>query len=268
MAYETVLVEKTGIVTTVTFNQPQRMNPLSPQFFIEFKDVLDNLKSDHACRFVIFTGAGKAFSCGFDMSASSMEDRYKKPGLDSERLWQAFAQDIMAVMENLEQVTFGAVNGAAVGGGFCFLLNCDFRIASELATFRIPEPRLGMPLSWGATPRMVALIGPSKTKEIIMTCDKIDAPEALRIGLVNRVVPHDRLLQSCQEMADRIALSGPLAVKMCKRQVNAASTAMLSHLYLFEADLMELCTNNGDMLEGIASFMEKRNPNFPSAKGG
>ncbi|RPJ62582.1 MAG: enoyl-CoA hydratase/isomerase family protein, partial [Dehalococcoidia bacterium] len=172
MVYETILVEKTGNLATVTFNQPQRLNPLSPQFFIEFKDLLDHLRSDHTCRFVIFTGAGKAFSCGFDMSASAIEDRYKKPGLDTERLWQAFAQDIMTAMENLEQVTFGAVNGAAVGGGFCFLLNCDFRIASDLATFRIPEPRLGMPLSWGATPRMVALIGPAKTKEIIMTCDK------------------------------------------------------------------------------------------------
>ena len=267
MAYETLLIEKSGILTTVTFNQPQRLNPLSPQFFVDFKNALDELKGDDSCRFVIFTGAGKAFSCGFDMAPSSMEDRYKKPGLTSERLWQSYAQDIMTSMENLEQITFGAVNGAAVGGGFCFLLNCDFRIASDRATFRIPETRLGMPLSWGATPRMVALIGPAKTKELIMTCDKIDAAEALRIGLLNKVVPHDQLLQSCKEMADRIAQNGPLAVKICKRQVNAASTAQMSHLYLLEADLMELCTTNGDIMEGVVSFLEKREPRFPSGKG-
>jgi enoyl-CoA hydratase/carnithine racemase len=266
MKYATLLVEKSGPLTTVTFNQPQRLNPLSPQFFIDFKNALDELKSDIDCRFIIFTGAGKAFSCGFDMAPSSMVDRYKMPGLKTERLWQSYAQDIMTTMENLEQITFGAVNGAAVGGGFCFLLNCDFRIASDKASFRIPETRLGMPLSWGATPRMVALIGPAKTKELIMTCDKIDAAEALRIGLVNRVVPHNQLLQSCKEMIDKIALNGPLAIKICKRQVNAASTARLSHLYLMEADLMELCADNGDIMEGMMSFLEKRESHFPSGK--
>jgi enoyl-CoA hydratase/carnithine racemase len=265
MKYETVLVEKQGHTTVVTFNRPERMNPLSAAFFSEFKDVLEGLKADTGCRFVIFTAAGKAYSCGFDMSAEAMEERFKRPGLGTEKQWQSFCQDVMNTMENLEQITVGAVNGVAVGGGVCLLLNCDFRIASELASFRIPETRLGMPLSWGATPRLVALIGPSRTKELIMTCEKISADEALRMGLVNKVVPHDRLLPACRELIGAIAPSGPMAVKMCKKQVNAASTARYYDLYPFEADMMDYCFNSGDIIEGIMSFVEKRPPDFPSS---
>jgi enoyl-CoA hydratase len=266
MNYETILVEKQDHITTVTFNRPERMNPLSAAFFTEFKEVLAGLRGDTSCRFVIFTAAGKAYSCGFDMSAEALEDRYKRPGLGNERQWQFFAHDIMNAMENLEQITIGAVNGVAVGGGVCLLLNCDFRIASEKASFKIPETRLGMPLSWGATPRLVALIGPSRTKQLIMTAEKISAEEALKIGLVNKVVPHDQLLPACREMIDTIALSGPAAVKICKKQVNAASTSRYYDLYQFEADLMDICFTSGDTMEGILSFMEKRPPNFPSAK--
>jgi len=266
MKYETVLVEKQGQTTVVTLNRPEKMNALSAAFFTEFKEVLARLRADTDCRFVIFTAAGKAFSCGFDMSAEAIDDRYKRPGLGNERQWQFFAHDIMNAMENLEQITIGAVNGVAVGGGVCLLLNCDFRIASEHAAFRISETRLGMPLSWGSTPRLVALIGPSRTKELIMTCEKVGAEEALKIGLVNKVVPHDRLLPACQEMIDKIALSGPMAVKICKKQVNAASTSRFYDLYQFEADLMDICFNSGDTTEGITSFMEKRPPDFPSSK--
>jgi len=266
MKYSTLLVKKSGRITTVMLNQPDRLNPLSPDFFLEFNDVLERLKGDSDCHFVIFTAAGKAFSCGFDMSPEALDSRLKKPGLHTERQWQTFSQQIMNTMEDLEQITIGAVNGAAVGGGFCLLLNCDFRIASEKASFKIPEAKLGMPLSWGATPRLVALIGPSRTKELIMTGQKIDAEQALKIGLVNRVVPHDKLLPSCQEMIGQLTSSGPLALKMCKKQVNAASTACYRDLYMFEADMMDLCYNTGDTLEGITAFMQKRPPQFPSAK--
>lgn len=267
MKFKTLLVKKSGHTATVTLNQPERMNPLNAVFFLEFKQALEELKCDTKCQFIIFTAAGKAFSCGFDMSPEAIEDRFKHRGLQNERQWQSFSQDVMNTMENLEQITIGAVNGVAVGGGCCLLLNCDFRIASEKAAFRIPETRLGMPLSWGSTPRLVSLIGPSYTKELIMTAEKISAAEAYRMGLVNKVVPHDKLLPSCHELIEKLSLSGPLALRMCKKQVNAASTVRNMDLYLFEADLMDLCFNSGDTMEGIFAFMEKRRPNFPSSKG-
>lgn len=263
--YQYLLVQKSGPITIVTLNHPEKMNPLGPRLLLEFKDILDKLRSDRACRFVIFTGAGKAFSCGADLSEEALRAKSEIAGLDNERQWQFFAHDMMNAMENLEQVTIGAINGVAVGGAVCLLLNCDFRISSEKASFIIPEAALGMPLSWGATPRLVALIGPSKTKELIMTCDRVDASEALRIGLVNKVVPHENLIVSCHEMIDKIASKGPLAVGICKKQVNAASTARMHELYQFEADLMDLCMMSGDTIEGVLSFAEKRAPHFPSA---
>ena len=265
MTYKYLLVEKTDFTTTVIFNRPDKMNPLSPQMLIELKQVLEELKADTACRFVVFTGAGKAFSCGAELSINALKSKNIISGLSNERQWQAFSQDLMNTMENLEQITIGAVNGVAVGGAVCLLLNCDFRIASDTASFIIPETALGMPLSWGATPRLVALIGPSKTKELIMTCDKINAEEALRIGLVNKVVPAGKLIDSCNELVTKIANRGPMAIRICKKQVNAAATARTKDLYLFEADLMDLCMLAGDTVEGVASFIEKRTPRFPSA---
>ena len=208
MTYKHLLVEKSGVITTVTLNRPQKLNALGPQLLVEFRDVLAEIRADVNCRFVIFTGAGKAFSCGADLSEDAFKERTTMHGLENERLWQAFAHDMMNAMEDLEQITIGAVNGVAVGGAVCLLLNCDFRIASERASFIIPETGLGMPLSWGATPRLVSLIGPSKTKELIMTCDAIDAMEAHRIGLVNKVVPPHMLLDSCREMAAKIEAKG------------------------------------------------------------
>ncbi len=266
MKYQCLLVEKSGDTITVTLNRPQRMNPLGPGLLVELKEVLAALRADTSCRFVIFTGAGKAFSCGADLSEDALNERTAMPGLQNERQWQAFAQDMMNAMEDLEQITIGAVNGVAVGGAVCLLLNCDFRIASEKASFIIPETALGMPLSWGATPRLVSLIGPSKTKELIMTCDAIDAAEAHRIGLVNKVVPPERLMESCWEMTAKIGAKGPLAVRICKKQVNAASNARMKDLYPFEADLMDLCLLAGDTVEGALSFMEKRSPRFPTAQ--
>jgi enoyl-CoA hydratase len=242
------------------------MNPLGPQLILELKDAMAELRADSQCRFVIFTGAGKAFSCGAELSEEAFIAKSNLPGLNNERSWQFFSQDLMNAMENLEQVTIGAINGVAVGGAVCLLLNCDFRIASEKASFIIPETARGMPLSWGATPRLVALIGPSKTKELIMTCDRIDAAEAHRIGLVNKVVTAENLIDSCNEMIDKIASKGPLAIRICKKQVNAASMARMHDLYLFEADLMDMAMASGDTLEGVLAFVEKRPARFPSGK--
>jgi enoyl-CoA hydratase len=259
-------VEKSGHTTTVKLNHPEKMNPLSSRLLVELKEVLAQLRADTSCRFVIFGASGKAFSCGAELTEEAFNERYTIPGLTNERQWQAFAQDIMNAFENLEQITIGAVNGVAVGGAVCLLLNCDFRIASEEASFIIPETALGIPLSWGATPRLVSLIGPSKTKELIMTCDRIDAAEAHRIGLVNKVVPPTMLEQSCHEMISKIASNGPLAIRICKKQVNSASTARMNDLYTFEADLMDLCMLAGDTVEGALSFMQKRPPCFPSSQ--
>ncbi len=262
MRYQTLLVEKSGNMTIVTLNRPEILNALNAQIMLELKDLFAELRADQKTRFVIFTGAGRAFSAGAEFSKKSMEERYTRPELANERLWQLFGHDFMQAMESLEQVTIAAVNGACMGAGLCLAMNCDFRIASKNAVFGVPEANLGIFFTWGATPRLVALIGQAKAKELIMTCDNISAQEALRIGLVNKAVPHEQLMGTCRELVQKIATKGPLAIRLTKKMVNAASLAKMADLYPCEPELVERLMLSDEVNEGIQSFLEKRPPQF------
>ncbi len=261
MKYETLLVEKSGDLMTVTINRPKILNALNKQTLLEIKELLATLRSDTQTRFVIFTGAGKGFSSGIEYSMQSMQEHYDA-GLPNERVWQLFGQDFMQAMESLEQITIAAVNGVSVGAGMCIAMNCDFRILSERAIFSIPETALGIFFTWGATPRLTCLIGPAKAKEMIMTCDPVDAQEALRIGLANKVVAHEQLMPSCLELVQKIRAKGPMAIRICTKQVNAASLSKLADLYPLEPELMEFIMACGQPEEGGRAFMEKRTPQF------
>ncbi len=262
MPYRTLLVEKSGNLAVVTLNRPEILNALNVQIMLEMRDLFAELRADQKTRFVILTGAGKAFSAGVEFTKESMEERYVKPELANERLWQLFGHDFMHTMENLEQVTIAAINGACVGAGLCLAMNCDLRVASEKAVLGVPETNLGIFYTWGATPRLTALIGPAKAKELIMTCDNISAQEALRIGLVNRVVPPEQLMSACKELVQKIASKGPIAIRICKKQVNAASLARMADLYPCEPELVERLMLSDDVKEGIQAFLEKRPPRF------
>jgi enoyl-CoA hydratase/carnithine racemase len=262
MKYETLTVKKSGELMTVTLNRPEILNALNKQSMLDLKNLLSELRADTKTRFVIFTGAGRAFSAGVEFTNKAMAERYSTPDLANERLWQLFGHDFMSSMENLEQITVAAINGPAIGGGLCIAMNCDFRIASEKAILGIPEAALGIFYTWGATPRLTALIGPAKAKEMIMTCDPIDASEALRIGFVNKVVPHEKLMDACRELVGKISTKGPLAIRICKKQVNAASISRMADLYPLEPELVEMVINSGQAAEGASAFIEKRRPKY------
>jgi enoyl-CoA hydratase len=262
MPYSTLLVEKKGGITTVTLNRPKQLNTLSTQVFFDLRQLMAELRYDLETRIVVFTGAGRAFSGGFDFHPDELKQHYSHPELPNERTWQLFCQDLMTAIENLEQVTIAAIRGACVGGGLCIAANCDLRIAAEDARLGVPEANLGIFLSWGATPRLASLLGPARAKELIMTCDLLDSREAYRIGLVNKVVPNNYLMEACYEMAEKILSRGPLSVRICKKQVNAASFARLSHLFLLESELWERNQLSPDVYEGIMATVEKRPPRF------
>ncbi|MBM3118785.1 MAG: enoyl-CoA hydratase/isomerase family protein [Chloroflexi bacterium] len=262
MRYQTLIVDKSDNLAVVTLNRPGILNALNVQIMLEMKDLFDKLRADQKTRFVIFTGAGRAFSVGAEFTKKSMEERYTRPALANERLWQLFGHDFMHAMESLEQVTIAAINGACVGAGLCLAVNCDFRIASENAVLGVPETNLGIFYTWGATPRLTVLVGPAKAKELIMTCENISAYEALRIGLVNKVVPPEQLMTSCKELVQKIATKGPLAIRICKKQVNAASLAKMADLYPCEPELVERLMLSDEVKEGIQAFLEKRPPRF------
>jgi enoyl-CoA hydratase/carnithine racemase len=263
MNYHNLIVETSGCLMVVTLNRPERLNAINLELMMELKQLMGELRADQETRFVIFTGAGTAFSCGVEFTDEEMKKRYSRPELANERLWQIFGQEFMHAMENLEQVTVAAVNGAAVGAGLCLAMNCDFRIASDAALFGIPEANLGIFFTWGATPRLTALIGPVKAKQLIMTCENISAQEAVAIGLVNKFVPQSELMGACRDLVKSMEARGPLALRICKKIINASSTARMADLYLCEPELVERLMLSEDVKEGIRAFLEKRPPRFP-----
>jgi enoyl-CoA hydratase/carnithine racemase len=262
MSYETISVDTAGPLMTVTLNRPERLNALNQQMMLELKALFDGLRGESAVRVVILAAAGRAFSCGVEFSPQEMAERYTKPELGNERLWQLFGQDFLRTLENLEQITIAAVQGPAVGGGFCLAMGCDFRVAAEGAAFSLPEVNLGLFLSWGATPRLTALVGPAKAKELIMTAEPLEARDAATIGLCNRVVPADQLTDECTRFARTILAKGPRAIRICKKMVNAASVSRMSDLYPCEPELVEGLMASDDVAEGVRAFLEKRPPKF------
>jgi enoyl-CoA hydratase/carnithine racemase len=267
MAYETLLVEKKDGIALVTFNRPDKLNALNTRLFLDLRDLMAEFRYDLETRVIIFTGAGRAFSGGFDFRIEALSEHMSQKEMPNERIWQLFSLDLMSTIENLEQITIAAINGPCMGGALCIAMNCDFRIASDNAKMGVPEINLGMFLSWGATPRLVSLLGPSKARELIMTGDPVNAEEACRMGMVNRVVPLDQLMPASYELANKLMRRGPLALRICKKQVNAASVARMSDLYLFESELWERNQISPDLQEGIRAALEKRPPEFKPDAG-
>ena len=262
MAYETMLVEKKGTTVTVIFNRPNKLNAINDQVREEFVRLFDELRQDTDTRFVIFTGAGNAFSSGADIGDAS-QSFVGPEAAQRSRMGQMIGHDIIRKLESLEQVTIAAVNGIALGAGLVIVMGCDFRIASANAKFGIPETNVGIFFTWGSTPRLVSLIGPTKAKEMIMTCDMIDAEEAHRIGLVNKVVPPEQLMPAVQEIIDKVGSKGPLATRITKKLVNAAAAPNIGDVYVVEPELVERLYLSGDPAEGRKAFQEKRPPKFP-----
>lgn len=262
MEYETLLVERSEVLATVTLNRPAKRNAMNAQMMREFGQLFSELREDLATRFVVFTGAGTAFTSGADLSdrAVAVEEPMSPQAMG--RLGQLGGHDFIRSLENLEQITIAAVNGFALGAGLVLAMGCDFRIASQSASFGIPEANIGIFFTWGCTPRLTRLIGPAKAKELIMTCDRIDAEEALSIGLVNKVVPPEQLMEAAHELVDKIAARGPLAIRIAKKIVNAAAAANFGDLYICEPELVERLFVSPEPAEGIRAFIEKRKPKF------
>jgi enoyl-CoA hydratase/carnithine racemase len=259
MPYETLLVEKTDTTSVVTLNRPAKLNAINAKMMAELAQLLTELKEDVNTKFVIFTGAGKAFTGGADIAgrqSGGLEYAYVQ------RLAQLRGHDLIRNLENLEQITIAAVNGFSLGAGLVIAMGCDFRIASTNAVFGIPEANVGIFFTWGCTPRLVSLVGPAKAKEMIMTCDMMDAEEAFRVGLVNKVVPPEQLMEAAHELVGKVGSKAPLAVRMAKKIVNAAAAPGFGNLYLCEPELVERLYLSQDPAEGARAFQEKRPPRF------
>ena len=257
-----ILCAVDGPLAVLTLNRPFRRNALSREMLVSLRDALVDLKDDTQVTVVTLTGAGSSFCSGVDISAEGRRTFYQPPQ-QIERLYQENGQDVVRALHSLPQVTIAAVNGPAVGWGACLTTCCDFRLLAREAFFRIPEIGFGMYYDVGCLYGLLALIGPALAKRLTMLGDDIDAAEALRIGLADRVVPAADLMSAADEMARSLLQRDPVTVRNAKRQIHAASVARKRHLALAELEVTTAYyAANLDRFEGLAASREGRFPQF------
>ncbi|MDR3592147.1 MAG: short-chain-enoyl-CoA hydratase [Negativicutes bacterium] len=255
--YANLLFEKEGGIGIVTINRPKALNALNADTIKELDKMADQLANDDEVKVVILTGAGdKAFVAGADITEmqpmSAMEGRN----------WGKLGQAVFNKIENLPKPVIAAINGFALGGGNELAMSCDIRIASDKAKFGQPEVSLGIPPGFAGTQRLPRLVGKGRAKELLFTGDMIDAAEAYRIGLANKVVTSEELMDTAKALAKKIMSRAPLAVQICKAAVNEGLDVDLESGVAYEAEVFGLCFATADQKEGMAAFVEKRKPNF------
>jgi enoyl-CoA hydratase/carnithine racemase len=234
-----------------------RDNALNQAAIEQLSRIFAELRNDSAVRAVILTGAGEqAFSIGADLEEFS----YLMP--EQAAAYGRAGGELAALIEGLGKPVIGAINGLASGGGCELALVCAWRIASASASFALPDVRRGLIPGWGGSSRLSRVIGKSRALAMILTGEPIAAEEALRIGLVDRVVADGELMTVCEELARRITRNAPLAVKYALEAVNHGSEVALAEGVRLESALFGLCFASGDFREGVKAFLEKREPLF------
>ena len=221
------VLSKDGRIATLTFNRPEKRNPLNEETLLELEDLLHQVRDDPQVRVMIFTGSGNTFSAGADLSQirgiSDEQERQRVFAQYRKRRGRLVGR-VLDVLVNLEPITIAAINGYAVGGGWALALGCDFKIAVDEAQFWFPEVDLGVPLSAGSTALLTAHVGPTRAKEIIITCRRYNAAELLAMGLVNRVVKTGELHTAVNELAHNLAAKNQAAVMGSKLIVNTVAS--------------------------------------------
>ncbi|HET6576927.1 MAG TPA: enoyl-CoA hydratase-related protein [Gemmatimonadales bacterium] len=257
MPFTTLLYEVAGGIARVTVNRPDKLNALNGTVIAELEEAVNGIESDAEIHGVILTGAGsKAFVAGADIAElggqTPMEGQAR--ALTGQRM--------MRRLERCGKPVVAAVNGFALGGGCELAMACHLRVASETARFGQPEVKLGIGPGYGGTVRLPRLVGRGRALELLLTGAMIDAQEAWRIGLVNRVVAADRLIPESEQLLRTILDNGPLAVRACLELVDAGLQMSVDDALRLEATWFGLLSATADMREGTRAFLEKRNAGF------
>jgi enoyl-CoA hydratase len=257
MAYETLLFEQRDGIAYVTINRPEKLNALNRKVIEELGDCFRQIARAGGVKAAVVTGAGeKAFVAGADISELAAQTPVE--GQET----SARGQSLLNFIENLGKPVIAAINGYALGGGCELAMACTLRIASDNARLGQPEVKLGIIPGYAGTQRLPRLVGKGKALEIILTGEPVTAEEALRIGLVNQVVPRQGLMAAAESLARKIMASGPLAVKFALQAVHHGSELTLAEGEFLEATLFGLACATADMKEGTRAFLEKRAAKF------
>ena len=256
MNYNCIKFEKKDKIGYVTVNRPEALNALNLDVINELTDVFAKIGADEEVGAVILTGEGRAFVAGADIGW------LRSLGPVDGRSLAMKAQALMDLIEGVEKPVIAAVNGFALGGGCELAMACDIRLASDKAKFGQPEVNLGIIPCFGGTQRLPRLVGKGMAKYLTFSAEMIDASEALRIGLADRVYPADELLGKAEELAKTIMSKGPIAVKMAKVSINNGVNLDLKSANQFEVEAYVSCLCTEDRIEGMTAFLEKRQSEF------
>lgn len=252
--FETLIWTREGSVLTITLNRPERLNAFSADMFRDLAQAVTAASTVTGLRVVVFTGAGRAFCSGADLANVSQYHSEAEGDTLADGIRQA--QGVFDMVEALSVPTIAAINGHAVGAGLQLALACDFRVAVRDAKLGLSDVKIGIVPALGATTRLPRLIGVAKTKELILTGELVTAEDALKLGMVNRVVERDSLAPSVKELAETLASRAPLAMAAAKRLIDSSAT--LEEVAATQSRLIK----SADALEGISAFFEKRPPLF------
>lgn len=256
MSYNNLLLSKENHIAVVTINNPKSLNALNSDVLNDLDKVFDDLQADKEVRAVVLTGEGRAFVAGADIT--EMANLNEQEG----RAFGAVGTKVFRKIENLSKPVIAAVNGFALGGGCELAMACDIRIASDKAKFGQPEVGLGITPGFSGTQRLARLVGMGMAKELIFTANVIGADEALRIGLVNKVVPLDELMNEVMAMAKMIVSKAPLAIEYSKKAMDKGFDMPIDQAIEVELDYFGKCFATEDQKNGMQAFMNKEKVNY------
>jgi len=260
MAEEVVQLKIENRVAVLTLNRPERLNALNGEMSVQVHRILSEVATDPDVGAVVLTGAGRAFCAGGDVSDMAKSDR--KPTMEESTDRLRKGQELCWLLHSIPKTTIAAVNGYAMGAGLGIALSCDMRFVSQKAKFGTAYAKVGLGGDYGTTWQLTRLLGPAKAKELFILGDILDADEALRIGLVNRVLDPEGFLEGVLELASRVARGPQVSYRYMKENVNLAVDSDFRAILDREAMTHIRCSATEDHREGSTAFVEKREPNF------
>ncbi len=253
--FANLVLERAGAVATIRLNRPKALNALDAATLRELARAIRDIRRDDGVRAVVITGAGeKAFCAGADiaaMAAMSGEDGHA---------YSRLGHEVLGRLEELDVPVVAAVNGVALGGGLELALACDLIVAAQKARLGLPEITLGLIPGFGGTQRLVLRTGLARARELVYLGGMVPADEALRIGLVNRVVPDNQLAAEAATLAAELASRAPVALRQAKRATRASAEAALASGLRYEVEAFGVTFGTEDRVEGLTAFLEKRPP--------
>lgn len=259
MDYQSLRVDRDGAIATVTLNRPDKANALDRQLMGELIDVSESFRDDADTRVVVFTGAGRNFSGGADLTAMGGDAPATR--LTALRASQIGPRMLRAILD-IDAITIAAVNGVAAGGAACITTACDFRVGAPDCRVSYPEVPLGMNLSWSSLPLCVNLIGPARAKRMVILGQQEDAATLLDWGFLDEVAPEGGLMEAARAMADRYAAMPPIPTQMVKRSVNHLTQAFDRAIMHMDMDQLALTHDTQDFREGLRAWRERRPGRF------